>query len=383
MKPYQLNIPTQIFFGRDIWEESLRDIEYLLNGNVMIVTTGRSLIRLGYLEKLKKQIAQCKTIKNIEVFDKVSANPRLSEARDGIRFAKEFNADVIVGFGGGSAIDMAKAVAAGAGACEDIGEYFYNGKELVGHVLPVIAIPTTAGTGSELSKAAIITDDEKKIKNGIRGRNLYPKVAVVDSVFTESVPFHITMETGFDVLAHAIESYISKAASPYTQMQSEYAAKVVGEMLPRLALDISDAEARKSMSYASMIMGINLGNASTGLPHRLQYPLGALTDTSHGVGLAALYTAWIDYEYKYSERKLEKIVGIFTGKNIYSREDCTSAMHTFLASLKLPTSLRMLNIEREQIYEMAGAVSGNLLNDPASQEDDIITKIYLKAWEGI
>lgn len=385
MRPYQLNIPTKIFFGRDIWEESLKDIEYLLNGNVMIVTTGRSLIRLGYLEKLKKQIARCKMIKKIEVFDKVSANPRLSEVREGIRLAKEFSADVIVGFGGGSAIDMAKAVAAGAGVCEDIGEYFYKGRESANNVLPVIAIPTTAGTGSELSKAAIITDDEKKIKSGIRGAKLYPKIAVVDSVFTESVPFNITMETGFDVLAHAIESYISKAASPFTQMQSEYAVKIVGEMLPRLALDINDVEARKCMSYASMIMGINLGNASTGLPHRLQYPLGALTDTSHGLGLATLYTAWIDYEYKYSGKKLEKIMSILTGKNVCSRGDCTGAIQAFLSSLKLPISLQVLSneIEKEQIYEMAETVSGNLMNDPVSQEEGIITKIYLKAWEGI
>lgn len=380
MKPYQLNIPVKIYFGRDIWEESLKDIEYLLEGNVMIVTTGRSLIRLGYLEKLKRQIALCKRTKNIAIFDRVSSNPRLSEVREGVRFAKEYNIDVIVGFGGGSAIDMAKAVAAGTGANEDISEYFYSGKEIVGNVLPVIAIPTTAGTGSELSKAAIITDDKNKIKNGIRGGKLYPKAAVVDSVFTESVPFHITMETGFDVLAHAIESYISKAASPYTQMQSEYAAGIAGEMLPRLVQNIEDTEARNYMSYASMIMGINLGNASTGLPHRLQYPLGALTDTSHGLGLSALYTAWIDYEYQYSKKKIEKIMSILMKKTICGKTDCISAMRMFLTLLRLPSSLRMINIEKDQIYEMADAVSGNLLNDPASQEEDIITKIYLKAW---
>lgn len=385
MKPYQLNIPAKIYFGRDIWEDAIRDIASFLNGNVMIVTTGRSLMRLGYIENLKRQIVQCGNTKNIVVFDKVSSNPRLSEVREGVQLAKESSIDVIVGFGGGSAIDMAKAVAAGAGVSEDIGEYFYNDREPMENVLPVVAIPTTAGTGSELSKAAIITDDEKKIKSGIRGRKLYPKIAIVDSIFTESVPLNITMETGFDVLAHAIESYISKAASPYTQMQSEYAVQIVGEMLPRLTLDINDIDARNYMSYASMIMGINLGNAGTGLPHRLQYPLGALTDISHGLGLAALYPAWIDYEYKYSKEKLKKIMGILIGKNICSRDDCTSTMFAFLEFLNLPTSLQMLNIEMgmEQIDEMAGAVSGNLLNDPASQEDDIITKIYTKAWVGI
>ncbi|MDE7322292.1 MAG: iron-containing alcohol dehydrogenase [Lachnospiraceae bacterium] len=382
MKPHQINIPAKIYFGRDIWEESIKDIEALLSGNVMIVTTGRSLTRLGYLERLKEQLSQCALTKMVTVFDKVSANPRLSEVREGIELAKESSTDVVVGFGGGSAIDMAKAVAAGAGAYGNIDEYFYNGKEPVDNVLPIIAIPTTAGTGSELSKAAIITDDVRKIKSGIRGVKLYPKAAIVDSVFTESVPFHITMETGFDVFAHAMESYLSKAASPFTQMQSEHAARIVGEMLPRLVLDMQDIEARKYMSYASMIMGINLGNASTGLPHRLQYPLGAATDTSHGKGLAALYTAWVHYEYLYSEQKTEKLMRILMGKDIRGREECTSAMHAFITSLKLPTSLRDFNIKEEQMDDMARAVSGSLFNDPAAQEPDIIRKIYRKAWEG-
>lgn len=381
MKPHQLNIPTKIYFGRDIWEEAFREIEPLLCGNVMLVTTGRSLIRLGYLERITEWLSRCTVAKSVTVFDKVSANPRLSEVREGIRHAKENHADVVLGFGGGSAIDLAKAVAAGAGASEDIDEYFYNGRELVDHVLPVIAIPTTAGTGSELSKAAIITDDVRRIKSGIRGAGLYPKVAIVDSIFTESVPYRITMETGFDVIAHAMESYISKAASPFTRMQSEYAAAIAGKMLPRLASDMQDTEARKYMSYASMIMGINLGNASTGLPHRLQYPLGAMTDTSHGAGLSALYTAWVYYEQLYSQRETEEITGILTGRDIHGREACCDAIHTFIMSLKLPASLRDFGIKEGQLDEMAGGVSGNLLNDPASQEPDIITKIYHKAWE--
>lgn len=263
MKPYQIYIPTNVFWGRDIWKEAIVKIQQLFEGNIMIVTTGRSLIRLGYLENIKEQIEQCPFVENITIFDKVSANPKLSEVKKGIEFAKRNKVNLIVGFGGGSAIDMAKAVAVGVGTNEDIAEYFYGNKELQKNILPIIAIPTTAGTGSELSKAAIITDDEKKIKSGIRGDALYPKAAIVDSIFTESVPFNITMETGFDVLAHSIESYISRAASLYTQMQSEYAAKIVGEMLPRLVVDLNDIEARESMSYASMIMGINLGNAST------------------------------------------------------------------------------------------------------------------------
>lgn len=381
MKPYHIHIPTDIYFGRNIWEESLKNISYLLNGNIMIATTGRSLVRLGYLENLKKSIARCPMVRNITVFDKISANPKLSEVKEGIELAVKTRTDVIIGFGGGSAMDMAKAIALGAGTEDSIEEYFYGNKQAGMEALPVIAVPTTAGTGSELSRAAIITDAEKKVKRGIRGDALYPKAAVVDSVFTESVPFDITMQTGFDVLAHAMESYISKAASPYTQMQSEYAIKTVGEMLSRLSMDLMDAEARKNMSYASMIMGINLGNASTGLPHRLQYPLGACTDTSHGTGLAALYCAWIYYEYKYSRSRVERMMSILAGRNIQGEDECIQTMQKFISSLKLPGTLKALGIDREQLSGMAETVSGNLLNDPASQEQDIIIKIYERAWE--
>lgn len=381
MKPYQIQIPTDIYFGRGIWEEALKSIEFLIKGNVLIVTTGRSLIRLGYLEKLKRQIGQYPMVENVLIFDRVSANPKLSEVREGIESAKRYKADVIIGFGGGSALDMAKAVAAGSGTDDSIDEYFYGDKEPGTGTLPIIAVPTTAGTGSELSRAAIITDSEKRIKRGIRGRNLYPKAAIVDAVFTESVPFHTTMETGFDVLAHAMESYISKVSSPYTQMQSEHAVKIVGEMLPRLVLDLKDTRAREAMSYASMIMGINLGNASTGLPHRLQYPLGAYTDTSHGMGLAALYSAWIDYEYRYSQEKVERMMSILVGEDIHGKKECIHTIEEFITLLKLPRSLTAMGIDRAQLYNMADAVSGNLLNDPVSQEQDIVMKIYEKAWE--
>ena len=103
MKPYHIHIPTDIYFGRNIWEESLKNISYLLNGNIMIATTGRSLVRLGYLENLKKSIARCPMVRNITVFDKISANPKLSEVKEGIELAVKTRTDVIIGFGGGSA----------------------------------------------------------------------------------------------------------------------------------------------------------------------------------------------------------------------------------------------------------------------------------------
>lgn len=379
MKAYQICMPTQVFFGRNIWKEALQEQEAILTGNIMIVTTGRSLIRLGYLDALEEQVKRLTLVKKVIIFDHVSANPRLSEAEEGIRLGKKEQINVVIGFGGGSAIDMAKAVAAGVGG-EELEDLFYREKEPGKRTLPIIAMPTTAGTGSELSKAAILTDDGREMKSGIRGRALYPKIAIIDSIFTESVPVRITMETGFDVLAHAIESYVSKASSPYTQMQSEYAVRIVGEALPHLALKPEDTAAREKMSYASMIMGINLGNASTCLPHRLQYPLGAHTDTSHGLGLAALYTAWVTYEYEYAGDKLKKVMHLLTGKNCQGSAEAVEAMRSFLKGLGLPVSMHEIGVTESLIDRMVGEVTGSIQNDLVAQDEHIIEKIYRKAF---
>lgn len=381
MSLYQIMIPTRIYFGRNIWREAIKEQEAVLRGNVMIVTTGRSLWRLGYIEELCRQLQNCRYTENVIIFDKISANPRLSEVQEGILLGRQERADVIVGFGGGSAIDAAKAIATGIRSAIRIEDMFYQKIELEKDTLPVIAIPTTAGTGSELSKAAILTDGVQKIKSGIRGDALYPTIAIVDSVFTESIPLQVTMETGFDVLAHAVESYISKAASLYTKMQSETAIRIVGEYLPRLAENPADTEAREKMSFASMIMGINLGNASTCLPHRLQYPIGANTDTSHGAGLAALYTAWISREYNYSFEQVERVLFLLTGKEVRGKAASAEEIFRFIKSLGLKTSLRQLGIERKELQVMADQVTGNIGNDPVSQEEDIILKLYEEAWQ--
>ncbi len=376
MNPYQITIPTKVYFGRNIWRQAIGTQETLLQGNVLIVTTGRSLCRMGYVEALKQEMMRCRYVTNVILFDKISANPKLSEVRAGILLGRKEKADIVVGFGGGSAMDAAKAIAVGVKSEDDIEAYFYQGKEPREGTLPIIAMPTTAGTGSELSKAAILTDEVQVVKNGIRGEALYPVAAIVDSCFTESVPMRVTMETGFDVVAHAVESYISKASSPYTRMQSETAVRIAGECLPRLALCLEDTEAREQMSFASMLMGINLGNASTCLPHRLQYPLGAHTDTSHGAGLAALFTAWIQCEYRHEPEKIERMAELLTGQCVRGEEKSVATFQRFIKALGLPVSLSKMGITKQQLFEMANEVSGNIGNDPASQEEGIILQLY-------
>ena len=188
------------------------------------------------------------------------------------------------------------------------------------------------------------------------------------------------METGFDVLAHAVESYISKAATPYTDIQSEHAIQIVGKYLPRLARNLKDVEAREKMSFASMIMGINLGNSSTCLPHRLQYPLGAHTDTSHGQGLAALFPAWMTCEYKYADDKVKRVMQLLANADCRCEADVESVIKRFIADAGLTVSLREMGIVEEILEQMTDEVTGNIQNDPAAQEEEIIRKLYRMAY---
>lgn len=379
MRMYQLEIPTKVYFGRGSAFQALAEEKDFLNGNVLIVTTGRSLNRLGYVEKLERELQNLPNVKSVAIYDQISANPQLQEITKAVEKGKENLTDIVVGFGGGSAIDAAKAVAAVIGTGNSVETLFYQHIEPDERTIPVVAIPTTAGTGSELSKAAILSDYEKHKKGGVRGKNLYPKVAIVDSVFTETVPLHITMETGFDVLAHAIESYVSRSASPFTKMLSEQALCTAGKALMELKGDIHNKEAREKMSYASMIMGINLGNASTAMPHRLQYPLGAYTKTSHGSGLAAIYPAWIYYEYTVNTEIIKKVLELLTGKEPASAEQASGLMKDFLKQLQLPVSIRELDVKENMLTIMTENVSGNLANDLLAETENIIYKIYERA----
>lgn len=368
---YKLNIPTKVYYGREIWKAALSDIadnQDILHQNVMIVTTGRSLNRLGYVQELKKYLEENTLTKQVTVYDQISANPKLSEVADGVKQAQNNNINTIIGFGGGSAVDAAKAIAAGAKSDISVSEMFRKGMEPQ-TAIPLIAMPTTAGTGSELSKAAILTDEEEQKKGGLRGNNLYPNAAIVDSSFTDSVPFQITMETGFDVLAHAIESYVSNASSPFTEMLSLYVVEHATQAIRKLIQSLADQEARDTLCMCSMIMGVNLGNASTALPHRMQYPLGAHTTSSHGAGLAMLYCAWMKYEKQYSTEKVDRILKLMDCKEIKE----------LLQDMHLTDTLSDIGLTIADVEQMVSEVSGNIKNDPAAQEADVLKKIYMES----
>jgi alcohol dehydrogenase class IV len=376
MEGFTLEIPTRIYFGNNIVEEALKRENKYLAGNIMIVTTGRSLVKFGYIDELRMILDNLPYVEDITVFDHISANPKLEEIEDAVQIGIDKQVKAIIGFGGGSAIDAAKAVAVGIGTSEKLERLLLEGKEPSDNTLPIIAIPTTSGTGSELSKGAIISSLAHQMKGGIRGTAILPKAAIVNPVYTWTVPLNITMETGFDALAHAIESYVAVKANSWSDMISEKTIATVGNNLPLLKENIDNHEAREAMSYASMIIGINLANVGTCLPHRLQYAIGAKTDTSHGAGVSALYPAWIQRQYDVNENKVKDVIYWLTGKEISSGEQARKEMVGFMIKTDTLKTLSDLGIKKEDLPELTKKVTGNIGNDRLSLQKDIISSIY-------
>ena len=376
---FNISLKTKIHFGTNIVEKALNDEAQNIIGNVLIVTTGRTLVKKGYVDSLYNILKANNRVNQVLVYDKVSGNPKISEVEEAISIGRESDVNIVIGFGGGSSIDAAKAVAVGIGAKNPIENYLFNGMIPGKGTLPIIAIPTTAGTGSELSKGAIITSGEKKIKTGIRGENIIPKIAIVDAEYTLTVPDKISMETGFDVLAHAIEAYVSQKANMFSEMLSEKAIRIVAEYLPIIHANPNNINAREQLSYASMLMGLNLANVGTCLPHRMQYPIGGVTESSHAEGLGALYPSWIYHQYRVNENKINNILYYMDLPKPGNAKAAKSEFQQFMNNLGLDYNLRRLGISEKDVDMLCDKVTGNIQNDKLADKPDIIKIIYTES----
>jgi len=382
IRSFELSIPTKVIFGCGSIKAIGKAASYW--GCKSLLVTGRSAMRrTGLLEEVVNSMraANMETV----VYDNITPNPRATEVDEGANIAMDKGCQVIIGLGGGSAIDAAKLIAVAAGHNVSIKEYIGNQTPSSALTSPIIAIPTTSGTGAEVTKGAIITDLQRKIKTGVRGENLLPKVAIIDPELTLSVPGDITAETGFDVLCHAIETYVSTKSQPITDMFAEKTIEVVVKNLPKILLNGKDLESRANMSYASMLMGFNLINSRTCLPHRLQYPVGAHTDTSHAKGLAALLPIWIEKTCLHSPEKFARIAQLMGEAISFLTEQeaagkSSDAVRKFLSIINLNVRLRDLGIHFKESLELASEVTGDLGSNPGLTDMAHIVELYQDSW---
>jgi alcohol dehydrogenase class IV len=294
MKPFNYFQPTDVRFGEGRVAE-VGDVVAQYGKSCLLVSEpkadGRADLYQGVIAMVKNAGVE------IAHFDGVQPNPTLDNVTLGAAMAKESHAKVVLGVGGGSAIDAAKAIAVQATHTGTAWDYLWNSKKQpTDKTLPIVAVPTTAGTGSHVTQAAAITNDNERRKSTICHRAIFPRAAIVDPELTVSLPRHITASTAWTVFTHAFESYMSANGNYFTDMLALKAIRLVATNLPKVYEIGSNVEARARLCVADTLAGMCVANAGTTLASAMGLPIsGHFPHVSHGESLAVVYPAFIRF----------------------------------------------------------------------------------------
>jgi alcohol dehydrogenase class IV len=288
------------------------------------------------------------------VFEEVEPNPRSSTVDKGARIARDEKIDLIIGLGGGSAMDAAKGIALASSGTESVWNYMTGGTdEVKGSVPPLIQVPTMAGTGSEINAGMVITNWDTHVKTGMGHRSLWAKLAIVDPEVTLTVPEKQTKAGAADIFSHVVERYVTDdKPSPMTDGIRETVMKMVVEYLPKSLTRLDDIEARTQLSVASttaMSSFVTWGDGGGVMScHSVEHALSGYYDVTHGEGLAALLPAWMKF---YSPEMKERFD--LLGQNVFGKKDGIQATEEWLQTVGMRFQLRDLGCELERADEIA------------------------------
>ena len=376
MKPFSLAVDTEIRFGPGV-RRQLGGVAAAIGRRAILVTGGHSLDSRGHWQEVVSLLEAAA----VDIVERLRATgePDDSHVAAGAERAGQADADMIIAIGGGSAIDLGKAigvVAAGTNVTSAL-----EGALISQPGIPVIALPTTAGTGAEASRAAIVLHRSAARKRGIRGRGVAPRMALVDPELMTGASSTVTARAGMDAVAHAVETAASRAASPFNVLLAGEALRTLFDAIPAALADPDDVEPRASAAYAALLMGINLANSSTCLPHRLQYPVGALTSTSHAQGVAALMPAWLGRTRSLAPDALAALArsARIASPNATALEAATvleRAVIEWMRQIGMRVSLSELGVTESQIEGLVAMAEGTLSNDPGPVAPDDLANLY-------
>jgi len=274
MNNFQYYQPTQILFGSG-WVNDVGSAVARFGKRCLIVS-GPSDSSLKGLYQIIKNSLEKAGVESVH-FDEVLPNPTIACADRGSALARKEKTDVVLGVGGGSSMDTAKAIAVGATHEGSVWDYlFFRETQPTEKTLPVVAVTTTSGTGSQVTQASVITESRSRTKSALFHPLLYPKVAVVDPEFMVTVPHHVTASTGFDAFCHAFEAYLHPASSAYTNLLALQAIRIIIANLPRVLAKADDLEARSNLAWADTLAGLCIANAGVTLPHGIGMTIGGV-----------------------------------------------------------------------------------------------------------
>jgi len=383
---FTITQPTQIHFGPDSVKTLARVIAGL-GGSKPLVVIDPGLEKAGLDSSITAPLTAAKM--KYAVYNKVDPEPGLSLADKAAALAKKNKCDCVVGVGGGSAMDIAKAASillTNGGKAVD---YLGLGK-IKKPGVPKIMIPTSAGTGAEVTFTAVFINEKTGSKGGMNGDPLYPEAAILDPVLTLSLPPSVTASTGIDALTHALEAYTSAQAHPVSEMYSLEAIDLIVSNIRTAYADGRNIEARSNMLLASLLGGKALAMAGVGLVHAMSYPLGGMFGIPHGIANAVLLPYVTDYNLIGNLEKHANIAALmgYDLDNMPLREAATlvvDGLFQLNLDLNIPQTLADLDIPEDKIPEMADialTVARPIENNPRQPSRDEIMAVYEYAMNG-
>ena len=377
--------PTRIQFGAGTVNDLAATVKDFNGTNVLLVVDP-GLVKAGLLSRLTAPLKKAKI--PFTVYDKIDPEPGLKLADKGKKIAKKAGCDCVVGAGGGSAMDVAKAIAillTNGGKAVD-----YLGLGLIKKAgVPKIMIPTSAGTGAEVTFTAVFINEKTGSKGGMNGDPLYPDAAILDPELTLSLPPNVTAFTGIDALTHALEAYTSTQAHSISEMYSLEAIDLIGRNLPAAYANGDNLEARTAMLMGSLLGGKALATAGVGLVHAMAYPMGGMFGIPHGLANAVLLPYVVDYNLIGNYEKFAVLAGVLgcevDGLSIpEAAQCCVEALFDLNKAVGIPSHLEDLGIPAESIPEMAEialTVTRPVENNPRKPSLADVISIYETAWE--
>jgi alcohol dehydrogenase class IV len=386
MKNFNYFQPTEIRFGRGRLEEVGAAVARF--GRRCLLVTVPETPEFSTLYQRVKDLLRKNGIRAAH-FDGVIPNPTTAVVSAGARAARELKADVVLGLGGGSSLDAAKAIAVEAthpGTCWDY--LFFRKKQPTEKTLPVVAVTTTSGTGSHVTQVAVVTNPAKRTKSALYNPILYPRVSIVDPELVLTAPPRVTAATGFDVFAHAFESTISPNGSVYTDLLAGEAIRLAAACLPAAVRNGRDVEARGGMAWADTLAGLCIANSGVTLPHGISMAMGGLyPHVAHGEALAVVYPAVMRYSFKSAPEKFAAMARIFD-RSLQGRSDREAAERSclvvddFLKKIGLWTCLEECRIPREELQRLAEAslVLPDYKNHPRVADVDDVLALLEKSF---
>lgn len=373
---YQITLPKKTLVGKGV----ISRVNFAEYGKKPLIVTGKYTAGTP-------AVAELVTLTKGEVFDGITGEPTNVMIDSGVAAYKEKGCDYIIGIGGGSALDSAKAIAAMSVLGGKISDFM--GKEITGDFPHLILIPTTAGTGSEATKFTVITDTETDVKMLLKGDDLLPDLALLDFTLTFSAPKSVTAATGMDALTHAVESYTSRKANPITDLFAISAIKRIFENLPAAYNHPGDESAREQLSLAAYEAGVCINNASVTLVHGMSRPIGALFHVPHGISNAMLDVKCLGFAV---EGAVERFADIGRAIGSDSINDSIAAQY-FLDKLgelcrtvEIPT-LAEYGIDKEKFFAAIEKMSGDAVasGSPANTIREVTKEdcaaIYKSLWD--